>query len=342
MGSYQGGDALDWWPSYDGYTLNNNQESVLVSLQGPRETHIWVPRPKLIEATTPDGSPVPMKFVGKNEIVIKLDSTPTIFHTGGQRLVLQEAAQDAFAQLNALYSIAAERKVPELESTRNMVNTIQRKYAEKDFENAYAMCIARVNELTDQIKPYTWVEGEFPRLSTFDETARNPEVSGQGFLNLFNHNDPPQKYEKYGYGAYYYFEVPKEGVYNVWLAGSLPGPSVSPILWRIDAPPDQNVADATAHGPKYLGDRFGWMQLGVVRLTQGQHQLEIYVPERASSPPVYSFSIDAIMITPGIFHPNGAVRPQPIDAEELKRIKQIKPEKKGPPSKIDRNFPIHH
>ena len=84
------------------------------------------------------------------------------------------------------------------------------------------------------------------------------------------------------------------------------------------------------------------MKLGVVRLTQGQHQLEIYVPERAASPSVYNFSIDAIMITPGIFHPNGALRPPPVDAEELKKIKLKKPQKKDPPSKIDRNFPIHN
>src|SRR5206468_141618 len=134
----------------------------------------------------------------------------------GQRLVLQEAAQDAFAQLNGLYSTAQDRKLPELESIRNIVNTIQRKYAEKDFENAYVMCISRVNELTALVQPYTWIEGEYPSsVNTFDEVARNPEVSGRGFLTLFNHNDPPQKYEKYGYGVYYNIDIPKEGVYNV-------------------------------------------------------------------------------------------------------------------------------
>ncbi len=342
MGSYQAGDPLDWWPSYDGYTLDANQESVLVSLQGKRETHIWVPRPKEIEATTPDGAPVPIKYHGKNCIIVTLDSTPTIFRTGGQRLVLQEAAQDVFAQLGGLYTIAQTRKMPEAETIRNIVETIQRKYDEKDYENAYVLAIGKVNELTAIIQPYIWIEGERSGpINTFDEVARNPETSGGGYLTLFNHNAPPQKYDKYGYGVYYTVDAPKDGVYNIWLAGSLPGPGVSPILWRIDAPPDYKVADATAHGPKYLGDRFGWMLLGSRQLTQGAHTLMIFAPERAVSPPVFSFSIDALMITQGAFHPNGAIRPVPVDAAELKYQKLTKPKKKDPPSRIPRsNYPI--
>ena len=83
------------------------------------------------------------------------------------------------------------------------------------------------------------------------------------------------------------------------------------------------------------------MQLGTMRLPQGQHTLSIFVPERAASPPVYSFSIDAIMITQGNFHPNGSVRPPPIDAAELRLLKLNKPKKLGPPSRIPRsNYPI--
>ncbi len=88
-------------------------------------------------------------------------------------------------------------------------------------------------------------------------------------------------------------DVPKEGIYTIWLAGSLPDASVSPILWRID------------------------------------------------SPPVYSYSIDAIMITQGAFHPNGSVRPPPVDAAELKLQKLNRPKKQDPPSRIPRsNYPI--
>ena len=192
------------------------------------------------------------------------------------------------------------------------------------------------------VQPYIWIEGEVhSQINTFDEVAINPEASGNGYLTVFNPNPPPQKYEKYGYGVYYPMDIPKEGVYNIWLAGSLPGPSTSPILWRVDSPPDMAIADASAHGPKYLGDRFGWMLLGVIRLSQGQHTLSIFAPERALSPPVYSFSIDAIMVTPGVFHPDGAVRPPPVDANELRLQKMRKPEKRVPPRTIPHsNYPI--
>lgn len=342
MGTYERGEPLDWWPAYDGYTMDGNRQSVLVSLQGRRETHIWVPRPKEVEAFTPEGIPVPLKYIGKNCIVVTLDSTPTVFTTGGQRLVLQEAAQDALAQLNGLYSIAQTRKMPEAETIRNMVDTIQRRYAEKDYENAYVLTIGKVNELTAIVQPYIWIEGERSGpVNTFDEVARNPEASNGSYLSLFNHNAAPQKYDKYGYGVYYTVDAPRDGIYNLWMAGSLPGPGVSPILWRIDAPPDYPVADPSAHGPKYLGDRFGWMQLGSARLTQGPHTLMIFAPERAVSPNVYSFAIDALMITQGAFHPNGSVRPVPVEAAELKQQKLLKPKKRDPPSRIPRsNYPI--
>ncbi|HLJ55859.1 MAG TPA: hypothetical protein VKT77_12545, partial [Chthonomonadaceae bacterium] len=337
-GSYKAGETLDWWPSYSGYSTDNNQEAVLISLQGRRETHIWVPRPKDIEAYTPEGTPVPFKTFGKNCIIINLDSTPTVFRTGGQKLLLQEAAQDVMAQLEGLYTIAQNRKLAEAATIRNVSDTIERYYAERGYENAYQLALGKVNELTAIIQPYIWIEGErASAVNMFDEVARNPEASNGSYLTLFNHNAPPQKFDKYGYGVYYSVDAPKDGLYTLWLAGSLPAPNVSPILWRVDAPPDMPVADASAHGPKYLGDRFGWMLLGQARLTAGAHTLMIFAPERAVSPNVYSFSIDALMITQGAFHPNGAIRPVPVDASELKQQKLDRPKKKDPPTHINRN-----
>ena len=253
--------------------------------------------------------------------------------------MLQEAAQDAQAQLVGLYTIAQERKLPQIESIRNIVDTIQRKYAEKDYENAYVLAAGKLFDLTALVQPYIWIEGENPsRVNTFDEVARNPEASGAQYLSLFNQNAPPQKYDKYGYGVYYNLDIPKEGLYTIWMSGSLPGPGVSPVFWRIDNPPDLQVADPTAHGPKYLGDRFGWMVLGSARLAQGQHTISVFVPERAASPAVYSFSIDALMVTQGAFHPNGSVRPPPVDAAELKMQKLIKPDKRTLPDRIHRGL----
>lgn len=331
LSSYTPGQALDWWPAYSGYTTESNQQTVLVSLKGKRETHIWVPDPKKVSATTADGTPVAMRLIGKSQIVLTLDSSPTVFRTGGQRLILQEAAEDAVEQLTSLYRMAQGRKLSEAEATRLTLDQVVKTFAQRDYENAYSLAIAKVNELTATMQPYIWMEGERPRVSTFDEAVRNPEASGDYYLSLFNHNLPPQKYENHGYGVHFDFDVAKDGFYSFWLAGSLPGPSVSPIVWRIDAPPDMNIAEPNAHGPKYFGDRFGWMLLGQQRLTPGQHTLMVFVPERAISPSVFSFAIDAVMITEAPFRPNGALRPPPLDAQTVKQLKARKPEKPRDP-----------
>ena len=74
----------------------------------------------------------------------------------------------------------------------------------------------KLNELTALVQPYIWIEGERPAsVNTFDEVARNPEATGEHFLTLSNQNPPPAKYEKYG--VYYDMDVPKEGIYNIYV-----------------------------------------------------------------------------------------------------------------------------
>lgn len=313
LNSFEPGETLDWWPAYSGYNLRrgNEVQTVLVSLQGPRLTHIWVQKPTEVRAYTPDGAPVALKLIGKTGFSVTLDKTPTIFLTGGQHLVLQEAADDAINQLETLYTLASARKLSSIEAVKHFLDNIHKLYKDRDFENAYNLALGKLNELVSVAQPYIWIEGEhyFSKVNTFDEVAPHPEASNGAYLKLSNQNDPT----RYGYGVEYTFETPKDGPFNIWLAGSIPGPGVSAIQWRVDAPPDHGITNPNPQGPLYLGDRFGWTLLGTVNLTQGPHTLAIFVPARAVSPPIYNFSIDALMITQGTFVPNGTVRPLPVD-----------------------------
>jgi hypothetical protein len=336
MESFYSGELQDWWPSYSGYILKKQEgdsETVLVSLQpqgdqhGARDkaistaraTHIWVPDPKQVQATRPDGTPVPVKITDKHEIVVALDETPTVFHANGQQLVPLEASTDAMIQLSALMAFARSQNVDMANGEELSLERAQYAYRMKDFDTAYTYSRAALDQLTLSAKPYIWLEGEDTRYSTFTEVAPNAAASSGAYLRLSTPNPPG----RLPYGVFYLFDVLREDKYDIWLAGTPPGPGTSPIQWRINQDLPQAPADSTPRGPLYLNDRFGWFKLGTVTLKKGDRQrLTIYVTDRAMSPPNYIFSIDTILIIPSSrnFTPNGKVRPLPMSTDAVRAV----------------------
>jgi hypothetical protein len=319
LNSFASGEALDWWPSYSGYVIqiaeDGTRDIVLLSLQGKRLTHFMVPDAKQVQAFTPEGTPVPLKILSKNSFQVTLDSTPVIFKAGAQRIFPQEASEDVMLQLGALMQIATEQKVTEVDQEHPALDRARLAYKQRDFETAYIFSRAALDDLIGYASPYIWIEGERPYLNTFGETAANAEASGGGYLRLSTPNAPA----RFGYAARYLFDVPTDGRYAVWVAGTVPGPSTSPIKWRLNSDPEQDPVNTVPQQPFYLGERFGWTLLGTVSLKKGPQQaLTIYVTGRAASPPDYIFSIDALLLTPRAFAPNGPVRPLPVDAETLR------------------------
>lgn len=321
LNGYYPGIVIDMWPTVMGYKMlvNDRWITVLTSLKGKREFHLRAVNAKSLRATTADGLPVSVKVLNPANATITLDSAPTILDFAGQdvTVTLQEPTSDIIEQLERLAVVAERQKLPTLQTVKGMLAGIARQYAKKDFDNAYTLGRSELERLTDALQPYIWIEGESPprERSFFDERVENPEASGYGYLNLSNSIDLPDKYRKTGYGVSYVFDILKEGVYNIWIAGSLPSPATSELFWRLDSIEDHTVAEPSAHGPKWFGDRFGWMLLGSVRMSKDRaHTLSLFIPNRAASPGLYSFAVDALMITPGVFRPNGTLKPVPFDS----------------------------
>ncbi len=325
LSSNTAGESLDLWPSFSGYILKADdarQITVIVSLKGPRVVHFTVPENRLISAFTVEGVPIPIKLINKSEFTLRLDSTPTIIHTGAQRLILREAAEDALAQLESLMAVASHSKSTEVQNVKASLYHAQDDYMRGNFDPAYIFARDGLNQLMDIEKPYIWIEGEAvnPKVQTFDEVATHPEASGERYLRLSNPNPPT----KYGYGARWEFDVVDDARYNIWMACSVPGPSISPIRWAIDAAPNLDPADLKPHGPLYAGDQFGWILLGAANLKHGKRVLEIEVIDHAVSPPIYNFAVDAFMLTKKEFLPNTTLRPIPVDNATMQAMPKLK------------------
>ena len=322
LNSFYEGEPIDLWPAISGYKLyqDDKQRTILTSLTGRREVHIHALNAKGVRAYSPDGVEIPIKVTNKVNFSLTLDTVPTIIDSSGLDFTIEEPSKDILEQLDRLYSLAASQKLPELQKIGLVIDSVKRSYLKKDYDSAYSLGSTEVRSLTEILQTYQWIEAENTKLSDFDEKVAHPDASGGVFFNLGNPNDPPPSVRKSGYSVSYNIDVAKDGVYNIWLAGSLPGPSTSDFVWRFDTQTDIKPADASAHGPKYLRDRFGWMLLGTVRITKEKiHRITIAVEERAQNPAIYSFAVDALMLTPAVFHPNGTVRPLPMEQPFAKK-----------------------
>ncbi|MCW3051522.1 MAG: hypothetical protein JWN14_692 [Chthonomonadales bacterium] len=323
LGADAAGETLDYWPAFSGYILkgdNDRQVTVLVSLKGPRMVHFKVPVNQGIKAFSPAGEEQKVTLINKTEFALRLDSTPTIIHTGGQHLIIQEAAEDALAQLESLFSKAANSKSPEVTNVKSALYHAEDFYSAKKFDEAYMFARDGLSQLMDVLKPYVWIEGETPILNSFDEVGIHPEASGERYLRVSNPNPPT----KLGYSARWDFDVAEDGRYNIWMACSVPAPSISPIRWAIDVAPNLDPVDPKPHGPLYAGDQFGWILLGAANVKHGRHALSIEAIDRAVSPSIYNFAVDAIMLTKDTFNPNANMRPIPVDDATLQANSKFK------------------
>ena len=326
LGAYQPGEPVDWWPSYSGYAmqLGNVTETVLASLRGRRVTHFLLADPRHVVVQTAAGTPVPVKIDGRNTLTVTLSTAPTVFFTEGQRLVPEEAATDTIVQLIALMQRATAEHVPTVDNVRPSLDRAQFAFHQKDYEQAYTFARSGLDDLTLSALPYIWIEGENPfnNMQTFTEIAANPAASGGGYLLLDTANAPGSA----GYGARYVFDVPADGKYNIWMACTPPGPETSPIRWRLNSDPLQDVADPAPVGPLYMQHHIGWILLGTQDLHAGTGQaLTIYAVDKAAAPNKYVFGIDAILITTHPFTPDGTSRPLPVDLTN----KRLAPPRKG-------------
>ncbi|CCW34507.1 hypothetical protein CTKA_00473 [Chthonomonas calidirosea] len=309
----------DWWPSFSGYTIHlpSGAETVLVSLLGPRVVRLQVPDPHVARAFTPDGAPVPIKIVGKDLIEVHFANVPLVFTGVGESPIPTEAATDAVTLVTMLlpHASKADRALGELQ--RDQAQMLLRR---KDYLGAYTAVRPAVEGLAAALSPYIWIEGENPALDNFTETAQNAGASGGAYLRLSTPEEPLQIIHEYA--ARYTFDVSATGDYDIWLAGTVPGPQTSPFTWYIDHQPPQPPATATPVGPRYLSGYFGWIYLGRASLSQGSHALSIKIADPASETKLYTFSIDALLITPSSlpFTPRTTIRPVPLLASDMPKF----------------------
>lgn len=318
--SYRPGSAIQYGPALHGYSLPDPSGLLLPTYV------VWSPHNALTKAQFPLGKKAQPIFLdsGNQPLLAKEKNNVWTIPVGADPIQIKrvrslplpvDAADAAEAEAARLIKLASDEKI----DTQRFQD--QFFYARNHIpglpENAdlrFTQFANIIAQLSDALRPYTWIEAENASKYTFDSIVVDAEASSGAYLSLSTDRPPPRADadSDSGYRAEYKFSVNAPGRYAIWMAGSPLGtPDASPISYSIDGGPASDGTGATTEGEPYAG-KFVWNRLGETTLSRGPHTLVLSVTDRRARDNQFVLSVDAFCLTRAPFHPDGPRRP-PID-----------------------------
>ncbi|MDH7602960.1 MAG: hypothetical protein QHI38_12505 [Armatimonadota bacterium] len=167
---------------------------------------------------------------------------------------------------------------------------------------AYGMLQQNLLELLKLLGGDLWIEGEVPSAHSFDGVSAHQGASGNLVLRVDTSDDPPLS----PFTAAYAVDVPMNSSYEVWLAATPPN-DASRMSFAVDDGIWQPVG-ATGDVQHYARG-LAWFKIGTANLTPGRHTISFRVDGRRLSDNRYYVEIDALVLSPKGFKPNGVIKP---------------------------------
>ncbi len=167
---------------------------------------------------------------------------------------------------------------------------------------AYGMAQQNLLELLKLLGGDLWIEGEAPLAHSFDGVSACQAASCNLVLLVDTNEDPPMS----SYATTFAFDAPLTSSYEIWLAATPPTEG-SRTSFSVD---DGNwlPVDATGNVSKYAPG-LAWYKIGTINLTAGRHTISLRVDGRRTSDKRYYFAVDALVLSPKGFKPNGVIKP---------------------------------
>jgi hypothetical protein len=297
--SPEGGDRLDYGTLLRGYSVS--------TLDGIR-TVIWTPGPtvvtklRLIEpkravVRTATGELVPTR-VGKDFIELALSSTPVIITGLNELPAPVPAIDETTARVTQLLDLAESKHGDVTQSQfvfNDGVSSLDRTPGA-----GYLSMRKAYKDLSRQLADYTWIEAESVKSPPLGEPIDRPGCSNGRALVVRSHLSLP--------GAVYRLNYPVSprttGEQEVWIALKGTAEERSKVRVLVGS---QSLA-LPAHGLSDYADGFAWYRCGVTRLGPGRSGVAIELDGSAG----IDVQIDAVLLTPRAFTPNGVELPDAI------------------------------
>ena len=298
------GNRIDLGTSFAGYRLVDGANSFIAiwSTRGPVRVKLRSVKPKSLTFNSVDGQDPKPKFV-KGGVEVNIGTTPLLISGTEDIPVPEPSVQETIARFAALKKLAEERRVDMMEERYGFGDAL----AGLDVNpgGSYAAMRQWYWRLAGRFAAYTWIEAEYSKNHSFSEPTLKLGTSNSYVLSL------KTSLEAYAqeYSADYSFLARSDEELEVWVAAKIPASAKQYLTVNIGG----QVLSIQGEGLSAYGDGFEWYKLGTTRAVQGTNKFRLSV----NAPQGADLAIDAILLHPGAFRPNGVIPPDPIDFSKV-------------------------
>ncbi len=292
------GNRLDLGSNYFAYRLKDDKGGAFaIWTSTPGRVRLYMASPKTSEFLAVDGSD-PQPKLTKGGVELSVGEVPIIV-SGTDEVPVPEPAYlevlDRFGQLLKA-------------SEANMRDTSEERFYFQDalsrFERnpgaSFLMLRDQFKRLSRKLGAFTWIEAEGPAETNFSEATQDAGCSAGTSLCLRSRIDPGPE----GFYAEYPLQVKTQDDQVAWIAAKIPADERSNVLVTISG------QTLTISGPPMspYGSGYAWYKLGTTRLAGSTSKLRLQANGLLGD----EICVDAIVLAPDSFQPNGVTYPDAI------------------------------
>ncbi|NLN77163.1 MAG: hypothetical protein GX139_12780 [Armatimonadetes bacterium] len=239
----------------------------------------------------------------KKVYTLDLTDTPTVIRgISFTEVFPQDTAQEQIDMLVELIALADKREV-DVKKARGGLESAKRVVANGQAYIAYGIAKEAADELRSILGSDLWIEGEQSPAANFGKVLAAPDASAGLALVLDTAEDAPLD----AYSTQYGFSTSASSSYEIWLAATSPRDS-SPISYSVDG---SGWTKISADEQKTVDYAPGlcWYKIGTSNMAPGNHSISFKIDGKRSQDNRYYFAIDAIVLSPRGFIPDGINKP---------------------------------
>ncbi len=283
------------------YAIMGEGKAYIWSDTGKRTVTLHTGGSRNVALDYPPGAKLDVKKGGI--FTLDLDDSPTVL----QGLIFnqvfpRETAQAEIDRLAAFVPVADKAGI-EVKKARGSLDSARNVLTKGQAYISYGIARDGLMDLINAMGPDIWIEGERSPASNFGSVIGAPGASGALAMVLDTTEPAPMA----PYTVSYTFDSAANSSYEIWLAASPPGDG-SPASYTIDETGWTPVSAIDGKADTYAPG-LAWYRIGTANLVPGNHTLTLRIDNKRERDGLYYFAIDALVLSPGGFKPNGIVKP---------------------------------
>ncbi len=285
------GERVDLGSSYGCYRYDGNEAYFLLwRTADTKRVKLRSSSPKTLIVQSLDGAQVDVR-VSKNAVEFELGSTPVKILGSEEPPAPEDSFAEASNNLGAFFA-AHTNSIPNADSEALLLRDLLSEYSRSP-----GFSVTEMHNMLRRIaigtSKFLWIEAETPKVNFFSDSVGWRGASSGGVLRLKSRipSDvaPIQ--------ATYTINPRLAATHEFWIAAQIPADLRQTLSLQVG---DRTFRIEEAPVSPY-GTGFAWYRLGTAELLPGEILMELFVDTDRHA----DMLIDAIMIAPGSFRPNG-------------------------------------